>query len=176
NEIKGNHPIYACFGNHDYKAFRDDKEGLIQYTKEIEQSGIQLLHNKTICMEKGSKKYSITGIADMKYGDWNIEEALATRCKDADTILAFTHNPDAVLSMPPKSVEYLFTGHFHGGQVWLPFNLEFLTLRKEKLCRMGIRRNLHKVNDINIYINRGLGNVCLPIRFLSRPEITVFLI
>jgi predicted MPP superfamily phosphohydrolase len=55
----------------------------------------------------------------------------------------------------------------------MPWNLEFFLLRKDVLCKMGLRRGLHKVNDIKVYLNRGLGNVVVPFRFLSRPEITV---
>jgi len=38
---------------------------------------------------------------------------------------------------------------------------------------MGITKGLHKFGDTILYINRGIGNVVLPLRFLSRPEITI---
>lgn len=168
-----NCPIYACFGNHDYKAFLRDTKGMEAYKSKLTEKGFTILHNKSICFEKNNVKYNITGIEDLKYGKWNIKEALSTKCPDADKTIAFTHNPDAALYIPDKAVDCLLAGHFHGGQVWLPFNLEFLLLRKEKLCRSGIKRGLHDINDFKLYISRGIGNVAMPIRFLSRPEITV---
>ncbi len=168
-----NCPIYACFGNHDYKAFLHDTKGMEAYKAKLTEIGFTILHNKTVCFEKNKIKYNITGIEDLKYGNWNIKEALSTICPDAHKTIAFTHNPDAALYIPDKAVDCLLAGHFHGGQVWLPFNLEFLLLRKEKLCRSGIKRGLHDINGFKLYISRGIGNVAMPIRFMSRPEITV---
>ena len=82
------------------------------------------------------------------------------------------HLTDVVLQIP-KIVDYMFAGHFHGGQIWMPCNLEFFLLRDDVLCKMGIRRGLKCINGIRVYINRGLGNVVVPFRFLSRPEILI---
>lgn len=173
--IKGDSRMCMCLGNHDYEAFIDDEKGLSRYMKDIETTGVELLHNKSVCIEKNSKKYNITGIADIRYKHQDIEKALASCCPDAFMNIAFSHNPDLVLQLPRNKVDYLLCGHFHGGQIWAPFNLEFKLLRREKLCKMGIQKGLHKVNGINLYINRGLGNVVVPLRFMSRPEIAIFL-
>ncbi len=165
--------IFLCFGNHDYEAFLKDRGGLEKYINDVEKKGITILHNQAVCYEKNSKKYNIIGIADYRRGGYNIDKALKLCCGDASVNIAFSHNPDIVLKMPEGKVDCLLCGHFHGGQIWLPFNLEFKALRHEKLCKMGVKRGLHKVNGINMYISRGLGNVLLPFRFLSRPEITV---
>ena len=125
-------------------------------------------------MEKNSKRYNIIGIADMRYSHHNLEEAFRDCCRDSFLSLGFSHNPDIVLEIPKGRLDYLLCGHFHGGQIWAPFDLEFKVMRNEKLCKMGIKSGLHKINGINLYINRGLGNVVFPLRFLSRPEITVF--
>jgi uncharacterized protein len=172
--IKGNSRVYMCLGNHDYEAFSKNEKGLARYMKNLEDAGVELLHNRSACVEKNSKKYNIIGIADIRYKHHNIDKALASCCPDAFMNIAFSHNPDLVLQLPRNKVDYLLCGHFHGGQIWAPFNLEFKLLRREKLCRMGVQKGLHKVNGVNLYINRGLGNVVVPLRFMSRPEIAVF--
>lgn len=172
--IKGSNNMFLCLGNHDYEAFQNNAEGLELFMKGIENEGIKILHNRSICYEKGSKKYNIIGIADLNYTKYNIEEAFKTICPNASTTIAFSHNPDIVLEIPEGKTDYLLCGHFHGGQIWMPFNLEFRVLRNEKLCKMGIKRGFHRINGINLYINRGLGNVLFPLRFLSRPEVTIF--
>ncbi len=88
--------------------------------------------------------------------------------------IAFTHNPDIVEELPASLFDLVLCGHYHGGQIWAPFDLEFKMLRNDNLSRKGIKRGLHKVNGMDIYINRGLGNVLVPLRFMSRPEVTVF--
>lgn len=173
-EIKCHYKVYLCLGNHDYKAFSNNAEGLSDFIESIKCLGITILHNECICYEKNSKKYNIAGIEDLREGSPDIDKALAGCCADAFMNIAFSHNPDLVLEIPPNKVDYLFCGHFHGGQIWTPFGLEFKILRKDRLCKMGIKRGLHRINNLNLYINKGLGNVAIPLRFLSRPEITVY--
>jgi len=171
-QISGNIPVFLCLGNHDYRAFKTKKAEF--FIKALEENGITVLVNRTVGFKKGNIIYNITGIDDLSEGKPDINKALESASKEAFVTIAISHNPDIVFDIPKGKVDYLFCGHFHGGQIWMPFHLEFRMLRDEKLCKMNITRGLHKVNGINLYINRGLGNVCVPLRFLSKPEITVF--
>lgn len=161
-----------CFGNHDLRAFSGSRPGLDNFIREIESLQVEVLINKTVVVEKEGKKYNIVGIDDLHEGHPDIEKALIGCVQDAPKI-SLTHNPDLALHIPGKIVDYMFCGHFHGGQIWMPFNLEFFLLRRDQLCRMGIRRGYKRINDIKVYINRGIGNVVVPMRFLSRPEILI---
>ncbi|MCX8132298.1 MAG: metallophosphoesterase [Clostridia bacterium] len=180
-EINCGHNMYLSLGNHDFKAFLKNKktgtvdtDALDKFIESIQSTNISVLHNRSICFEKNSKKYNITGISDMKYRMHNIEKAFTSASPDSFMNITISHNPDIVFDIPEGKADYLFCGHFHGGQIWAPFGIEFRLMRREKLCKIGIRHGLHKVNGINLYINRGIGNVLFPLRFLSRPEITVF--
>lgn len=166
--------IYYCLGNHDYEAFEKAPKALDTFIQAMKSKGCIALHNRSVSIEKNSRIYNIIGIADMRYKKQNVEKAVKSRNLSAHVNIAFSHNPDISLEIPKGKVDYLFCGHFHGGQIWAPFNMEFSILRKEKLCKMGITRGLHKINSIQLYINRGLGNVVFPLRFFSRPEIAVF--
>ncbi|HOQ08065.1 MAG TPA: metallophosphoesterase [Clostridiales bacterium] len=166
------HRTIICLGNHDYRAFGSNTEGLQNFIREIEALGVEVLINRTVIVEKDGKKYNIVGFDDLRRGNPDVAKAMEGCIPDAPKI-AITHNPDLVLSIPGKIVDYMFAGHFHGGQIWMPFNLEFTILRDDQLCRMGIRRGLQRVNGIKVYLNRGLGNGVVPLRFLSRPEILI---
>jgi len=161
-----------CFGNHDFRAFSKSKRGLANFIREIEALQVEVLSNSMVVVEKQGKKYNIIGIEDLREGHPDIEKAMIG-CIPGASKIALTHNPDLALKIPGKIVDYLFCGHFHGGQIWMPCNLEFFLLRKEQLCRMGFKRGYKRINDINVYINRGIGNVVVPMRFLSRPEILI---
>lgn len=161
-----------CLGNHDLRAFSRSRKGLANFISEIEALSVEVLINRSVIVEKHGKKYNIIGIDVLFEGKPDIEKAVAN-CIPGAPRIALTHNPDLALKIPGKIVDYLFCGHFHGGQIWMPFNLEFFLLRKEQLCRMGFKRGCKRINDINVYINRGIGNVVVPFRLLSRPEVLI---
>ena len=173
--IKQSYKVYLCMGNHDYQAYTHNPAGVETFIREIEAIKATVLRNSSVLIEKNASRYNLIGIDDLREGYPNIDEAMKG-CLPADANIVLTHNPDLALELYGRKIDYLFCGHFHGGQIWMPFNLEFFLLRKDKLCRHGMKRGLHKLNGINIYISRGLGNVVVPLRFISRPEITVYTI
>ncbi|HEX2927526.1 MAG TPA: metallophosphoesterase [Ruminiclostridium sp.] len=175
-EIADIFPVYLSLGNHDHKALALSKKSAESFIKQIQETGATVLNNasKSIC--KNNTAYNLIGIDDLKKGKPDLEKAflnIVNTDKSGCVNVAFSHNPDMALLLSKDKVDYFLCGHFHGGQIWMPFHLEFRILRREKLCKMGLRRGLHKVNGIIVYINRGLGNVLFPLRFLSIPEIAV---
>lgn len=172
-QVKLSNKTFLCLGNHDYYTYSDNPEGLENFLREIRSMHVEVLINSSVQIEKNSNSYSLIGIDDLREGKPDVEKALVG-CSPSSTKIAFSHNPDLALKMSGTQADYFFCGHFHGGQIWMPFNLEFILLRKDKLCRRGVKRGLHKINGINAYLNRGLGNVAVPLRFLSRPEISIY--
>ncbi|MDD4496337.1 MAG: metallophosphoesterase, partial [Eubacteriales bacterium] len=159
---------------HDHSALAQNKNDLNKLVTDLEKLGIEVLLNKTCPIVRNGKYYNIIGIDDIRSGRADVKKALESRHQPSCMDIAFSHNPDTVLMFPKGEVDYVMSGHFHGGQVWMPFRFEFLMLRSDVLCKRRITRGMHKVNGIMLYISRGLGNVIAPLRFLSRPEITVF--
>jgi uncharacterized protein len=174
NEVYYGIDMYICLGNHDFNAFRNNKDGLGGFMRNIEKTGIHILHNKCMTFIKDRKRINIIGIEDLRAGNPDIKKAFKSADPESVLNIVISHNPDMVFELPEGKADYFLCGHFHGGQIWLPFKLEFKLLRNDRLCRMGIRKGLHKINGVNIYINPGLGNVLFPLRFLSRPEITIY--
>lgn len=171
--IQGDYKIYLCFGNHDYDALNNNVEEIQRFKELIESNGASVLLNSSVCFEKGDRRYNIIGIEDLRSNRYDVEKSLSHCNTKACANIAISHNPDIIFEIPEGSVDYLLCGHFHGGQIWAPFNLEFKLLRHEKLAKMGIIKGVHRFNNINLHINSGLGNVCFPLRFFSPPEISV---
>ncbi len=90
-----------------------------------------------------------------------------------DIHIVLVHNPDAVLELPHNGADFLLAGHFHGGQIYAPFKLEFKLLRHDRLPRLGITRGSFSLRGFKGYISRGLGCVWLPFRLFSLPELAL---
>ncbi len=164
------YPAYLTLGNHDHRAFSYDNKSIQEFISQMETAGAVVLQNKSVLYKKNGRKYLLTGIDDLREGK-PVFNAFTDIVENADYHVILTHNPDTILYLPEGCADYMLSGHFHGGQIWAPWDLEFKLLRKDILCKRGITRGLHKINGINLYINRGLGNVIVPFRLFSRPEI-----
>ena len=173
-------PIYFCYGNHDRKdGFQFNKELEEQTTKQLQERNITVLENQATIHKINDTALHIIGLSDARSNQADIPEVLnqiyTATPKDAMPTLLITHNSDILMQMPKGSVDFAVAGHTHGAQVRTPFELEVKVLHRKDILssRKNIIRGDHRYNEIDLYINRGLGCTFLPIRFLSKPEIAV---
>jgi predicted MPP superfamily phosphohydrolase len=174
-------PLFLlCFGNHDHRAFDRDPARAKAFLKRIKRLGVVVMEDRTLSFWHGGKLYAATGFKDAGQFPYDARAAFRGLPKAVRYHIGFSHNPDRALDLARERAdrppELFLCGHFHGGQIWMPFHFEYNCLRKEKLCRMGMRRGLHSFGGRLVYISRGLGCVLFPLRLGSKPEITLFLI
>lgn len=139
-------------------------------------AGYTILENKSLIYNHAGTKWQFTGLADRQDNNPQIDiigKASLEYDISADKRIIIAHNPDTMLDLPRGSALLFLAGHFHGGQIWAPFRLEYKLLRDEKMASMGFTRGLFIWNNIHGYISRGLGCVLIPLRLFSRPEITI---
>jgi predicted MPP superfamily phosphohydrolase len=134
-------------------------------------TGLELLDEKTISLEKNGERISLTGLSCDRPG--RLKELLAGA--DGDQFNVFLHHySDLVEDIGSLNVDLYLCGHTHGGQVALPIYGALITLSKfGKKYESG----MYEVNDTILYVNRGIGLENSPapkVRFAARPEITVF--
>ena len=164
---------YLCYGNHDYRTFKKyqgSERAFLDALKKLNR--IKILHNDSVIIKKNNRCYNIVGIEDVKYGNSDIPGAFSPLRETGSKTIVFSHNPDLIYHLKGRNVHHFLCGHFHGGQIWMPFHLEYRILRDDRLCKEGVYKGSHFLFGIHAYISRGLGNVLFPLRFLSRPEIT----
>jgi len=164
-------PVYVILGNHDYKCFKKDPGFRDILLENLRNAGVHVLVNQWTFFEKKGIRISISGLDDYRHGSRDYSAAFDFP-EGADFRLSVAHNPESVLHVSPGRTDLMLCGHFHGGQIWMPFHLEYRILRDESTCKMGYRKGLNTINGIPVYISRGLGNVVVPFRLGSRPEIT----
>ncbi|NJP40007.1 hypothetical protein HCH52_02915 [Oscillospiraceae bacterium HV4-5-C5C] len=185
-------PLLGVMGNHDEYLSRDTAE----------QTGLILLSNDSVLLPAADgKPWLLTGLQDLKLGTADLTRGLATwhsaaarllRPAEQQTIegrpaqlpatpeqipanrrIVLAHNPDTILSLPEGLFSWVLSGHFHGGQIRLPFRLEYKMLRHDRLCKQGYDQGPYTWHKSGLFISRGLGCVLLPFRFLSRPELSI---
>jgi predicted MPP superfamily phosphohydrolase len=89
-----------------------------------------------------------------------------------DTVnILLSHNPNSFDRAAELGIDLSLAGHTHGGQV----NLEFVHpgLTPSRLITPYVKGWFEK-NGAQLYVNRGIGTIGVPVRFGARPEITVF--
>jgi len=86
--------------------------------------------------------------------------------------LVLAHSTDCLDDVAKNGAELLLTGHTHGGQIRLPGFQPLIT--NTYLGDLGFYEGYHVINGIPLYINRGLGESILPLRFNVPPEIAFF--
>ncbi len=199
----GGIPAFAVPGNHDDKFFAKNAGSREAFTLALLKEGIRLVSDEQFLFVKGTQRLMLTALDDLPHAQAPIKltalddlphtqapiklTALAdlphvqapTRMPGEAAIeefafhLVFTHNPQRIAELSEGYADFAVAGHFHGGQIWMPFGLEFHLFRREPLGRTGVRRGLHRVNGIPVYLTRGIGNVMFPLRLGARPEITI---
>jgi len=159
-KLKARHGVYAVLGNHDHWT----DAALI--TDLFRAEGITVLINEGMRFEKNGAAFWLAGVDDSMVGLEDISLALAGARKDEMKLL-LAHNPIILRRAVRASVDLVLSGHTHGGQVAI--RGERNATRPRKRLLKGLWRQGHT----QIYVNRGLGTVVLPIRYGCPPEISL---
>jgi len=156
----------AVLGNHDYRLGRQ------RITDLLTRGGFTVLNNSQGIVEREGVKIRVAGVSDMIFGKPNLQEALR-RGKELSFTLLLVHEPDFADIAANFPIDLQISGHSHGGQVRLPFLGG--SLSAPEFGRKYIQGLYTVANSkLQVYTNRGIGTTLLPIRFMCRPEITVF--
>lgn len=152
--------IFAVLGNHDYSADARAVRAMLA------DCSIQLLSNESVRLDSG---IWLAGLEDLRCGNpdpWH----MLLGVPDHAALLVLSHNPVGAEMVQARSCMVL-SGHTHGGQILLPF---FTRREVRRIGAKHYRAGWYTVGMARLYVNRGLGQVGLPFRFLCPPEVTSF--
>lgn len=158
-------PVFAILGNHDHGRTTAGKLSAL-----FGRLGIQELPNTILPFQRGGDTLYIAGIDSVSSGDQRLDLVDQAAPTDAPVIL-LAHEPDmADFSALTKKFVLQLSGHSHGGQIILP------GVGSLVLPWMGQKypSGWYSVDGMQLYTNRGLGMIHVPLRVNCPPEITLF--
>ncbi|HEX6729718.1 MAG TPA: metallophosphoesterase [Pyrinomonadaceae bacterium] len=159
--LEAKYGVYAVLGNHDHWT----DAALI--TDLFRAEGITVLINQGVHFEHRGASFWLAGVDDTMVGLEDIPLALAGARKDEMKLL-LAHNPIVLRRAARAGVDLVLSGHTHGGQV---------ALRSDRSAsgrpRRRLLKGLGRQGNTQIYVNRGLGTVILPVRYGCPPEVSL---
>jgi hypothetical protein len=157
---------FAVMGNH------DSVLGAPTIQPILAGVGIPLLVNQHVPIERGSSRLWLCGIHDPVTHLPDLHAAIPE--SPDGPVLLMSHGPDfadTVIAHPRGPfVDLMVSGHSHGGQVRMPILGAIFT-------PIGARKyieGLYRLDHMQLYVNRGIGTIGVPIRLNCPPEITLF--
>lgn len=160
--------VYFVPGNNESRAVRaGGSEGLLP---RVRATGAEPLVNRAIRVERGGGWLWLVGVDDpTRDRRDNLPWALRGT-DDGRPRLLLAHAPHILRRLDGHRIDYLITGHTHGGQVCLPWYGALVT-------RSAFGRRAASgpafVNGVRAYVSRGIGTSLLPLRLFCPPELVV---
>ncbi len=155
---------YSILGNHDVVVSAPI------VTDALTSHGIPVLANSYAPLERDGKRLWICGVEDPGTQEPDLSKAIPRSARaDKEPVILMSHAPDYADSVVGHGADLMLAGHTHGGQVRIPFIKPFY------LPELG-KKYIHghfQLAAMQLYVNRGLGTVGVPMRFRCPPEITV---
>lgn len=159
-KLRAKEGVFAVLGNHDNR----------EHTADVFlKNGIRVFINECIPIYRKKDYLFIGGVDDLWRGKINLEATF--KGTDNKPKILLSHNPDIIEMIMHTDIDFVMSGHTHGGQINLPFFGPPITYSK-----FGNRyaAGLFREGRTIMYVNKGIGTSVLPLRFFARPEITLF--
>lgn len=175
------YPVYFVMGNHEQELLGDRRKAFLEGMR---AQGIQILDNRSVCLERGAARVSLCGIRiPMKYyracgrGKHRPEltaenvRRLLGNCESKGFSILLAHNPFYFDAYAGWGADLTLCGHVHGGMVRLPGRGGLLSPERKFFPQYseGIYES-KSYPGRKMLVSRGLGSGA---RILNIPEIVV---
>jgi predicted MPP superfamily phosphohydrolase len=173
--LKAPYGVFGCLGNHEHWNHAEES-----ITRLFAAQGVKILRLENAVIESGGERLNLIGVdfqTNTRFGPPG--EAIVPRYLEGveplllpDTAnILLSHNPNTFNRAAELGIDLSLAGHTHGGQI----TLEFISpnLSPGRLITPYVRGRFRK-GESQLYVNRGIGTIGVPVRFGSPPEITLY--
>lgn len=169
-------PIYYISGNHEARI--DD---YTSFNEQLESIGVTVLDNNKAEISRNYGEMEIIGLKDKYFyadieprylRDEIISQNLSSLVTDNGSFkILLSHMPEIFDIYSSVGVDLVFSGHAHGGQIIIP-KLGGLFSPSQGLFPK-LTSGLHKRENTQMIISRGIGNNHFPYRINNNPELVI---
>ena len=165
--------VYGCLGNHDAWTKVEDS-----ITALFQQIGVRMLRGVNVPIATQGESFNLIGVdfqSPRRFGPSPAVKHLLGNIEgliDRDLVnILLSHNPDTFDRAAELGIDLSLAGHTHGGQA----ALEFISpeIAPSRLVTPYVSGLFQKPGG-QLYVNRGIGTIFIPIRVGAPPEITVY--
>lgn len=167
--------IYGCLGNHEMITHTE-----ASITRLFAEHNVRILRYERAPIQVGKESLNLIGV------DYEIlrrrghldEHHVRQYLPGVDQLvqpgqvnILLSHNPNTFDRAAEMGIDLSLSGHTHGGQISLDFISPDLSIAR--LITPYVKGHFQKPGG-QLYVNRGIGTIAVPIRFDAPPEITLF--
>ena len=160
--------VYYVLGNHEVATNKVD-----EIYEVLSSLGVHVMANESTVLERDGERLAIVGIEDPLMGTTSkkmLENATADIPQDMFKLL-LAHRPEMFDAYVASSMDFVFSGHAHGGQIRLPSIGGLFAPGQGMLPKYTA--GIYGQDTTTMVVSRGLGNSSVPYRIFNLPEIVV---
>lgn len=158
-------PVYYVTGNHEYWLTDSDRQLLFD---EMEKSGAVILSNEAVTIHVPDGIFDLIGLDDKNLADDTLK-TLLNECDSETLNIVLAHEPQYISQYAMTDADLVLCGHAHGGQFILPFI--GAVVAPDQGFFPEYTSGAYYMNDMTMFVSRGLGNSVIPVRLFNKPEI-----
>jgi hypothetical protein len=171
--LKAPFGLFGCLGNHDAWTGVEDS-----ITALFRQGGVRILRGEAAPITLGGDAINLMGVDFQSRRGFGPSAPMAHLLRDIEPWMApggvnilLSHNPDTFPRAAELGIDLSVAGHTHGGQA----ALEFISpeIAPSRLVTPYVSGWFQRPGG-QLYVNRGIGTIGVPVRVGAPPEITVY--
>jgi uncharacterized protein len=167
--------IYGCLGNHEILTHTQ-----ASITRLFAEQNVRILRYERAPIQVGNESLNLIGVDYETHrhrgylGDHHVRqylEGVDRLMMPGQVNILLSHNPNTFDRAAELGIDLSLAGHTHGGQISLDFISPDLSIAR--MMTPYVKGHFEKPGG-QLYVNRGIGTIAVPIRFDAPPEITLF--
>lgn len=164
SQLQAPYGVHASLGNHDFAS------GAPEVIRALTERKIPVLRNEIRRIQTDNGPLILGGFDSMYVSKPDVRKTLQD-WKPRQPLVLMMHEPDAADLIAAAGVRALqISGHTHGGQLVFR-GKEPMSLRRARYGKKYLAGH-YEVGGLQMYVNRGIGCVGLPLRIGAPPEVT----